>query len=129
MQTVIIFKYFSLQKALGTILDFEKILSLINKKIHDFLWFLFLFEKHDFCSCVIHYLLQKDEKWTKNVILQCRFSQTDILLSKTSSPGNSLGKIFDSPYSPFPMGKNSHGDMEPLVRHVLVHSSMDLYFT
>ena len=32
MQTVIIFKYFSLQKALGTILDLEKILSLINKK-------------------------------------------------------------------------------------------------
>ena len=46
MQTVIIFKYFSLQKALGTILDFEKILSLINKKIHDFLIF------YDFCFCL-----------------------------------------------------------------------------
>ena len=45
MQTVIIFKYFSLQKALGTILDFEKILSLINKKFMIF---------YDFCFCLIN---------------------------------------------------------------------------
>ena len=105
MQTVIILKYFSLQKALGTILDLEKILSLINKKIHDFLWFLFLFEKHDFCSYIIHYLLQKDQKWTKNVILPCRFSQIDILLGKTFFPRNSHGKFFRFPHFPFPMGK------------------------
>ena len=49
------------------------------------------------------------------MILLCRFGQNDILLSKSPSPGNSLGKISDSPFSPFPGEKNSHGEMEPLV--------------
>jgi len=64
-----------------------------------------LFEKHDFCSYIIHYLLQKDQKWTKNVILPCRFSQIDILLGKTFFPRNSHGKFFRFPHFPFPMGK------------------------
>ena len=74
-----------------------------------------LFENHHFWFNVIHYKSHKDQKWTRNAILLCRFGQNDILLSKSPSPGNSMGKISDSPFSPFPGEKNSHGEMEPLV--------------
>ena len=79
-----------------------------------------LFENHHFWFNVIHYKSHKDQKWTKNVILRCRFGQNNILLSKSPSPGNSLGKIFDSPFSPFPGEKNSHGEMEPLSNYIFV---------
>ena len=97
-----------------TILDrLEKIQSFIIIFYH--LKKIFCLKNINFdLKCYPCYKSHNDQKWTKNVILLCKFGQNEILISKSPFPGNSLGKIFDSPFSPFPGEKNSHGEMEPL---------------